>query len=459
MKHKFQAVVSSTIDDLEAYRNKASEILQKFEIQPRGFKIDSFEPSIRSSASTPWPVEESRKLVEEADLYLGIFAWKYGTVAPGENTSLTELEYNLAVELDMPRFLMVIDENCEVWNINQVDPPDSEQAKLLREFKSRIGKLEIITRFDTLNSFAENLEKTLLRWRMETPLNELPAGIGRLIEDNSQNLSGRYANRVRKWFSKRFALMTDFASKPNLMTNDPTVLDKAVVHVFENAEDLSSRAEFRGGVYCLRNDGLVLSHHVPHDPSVDIRMRYNASKRDYFQDSLESKEPLVSNSFKSADREKNIIVVAVPRFDSEKNWLGILDAVVDLPDAPFNDIASEVGGRHRIDNETGKKLELLLLDENARVLGSLNENRRGGSFDGNPNYEATLEKIRLKSAIEKHESDINQKIRENTDVTELKKELKDLKRACRKIEGSASGYGWLELVEGTPFHVVATWVD
>jgi tetratricopeptide (TPR) repeat protein len=43
-------------------------------------------------------IQESLRIVNEADIYLGIFAYRYGYIPQGYNISITEMEYNRAGE-------------------------------------------------------------------------------------------------------------------------------------------------------------------------------------------------------------------------------------------------------------------------------------------------------------------------------------------------------------------------
>ena len=48
-------------------------------------------------------IEASLQMVERSDVYMGIFANRYGYVPDGHNISITEMEYNRAVELNKSR--------------------------------------------------------------------------------------------------------------------------------------------------------------------------------------------------------------------------------------------------------------------------------------------------------------------------------------------------------------------
>lgn len=44
------------------------------------------------------PLDKCLEAVASSDLYVGIFAWRYGYRPPGYDRSITELEYRKAVE-------------------------------------------------------------------------------------------------------------------------------------------------------------------------------------------------------------------------------------------------------------------------------------------------------------------------------------------------------------------------
>ena len=47
-------------------------------------------------------IAESLRIVDEATIYLGIFAHRYGYIPKGNSISITEMEYNRAVERGIP---------------------------------------------------------------------------------------------------------------------------------------------------------------------------------------------------------------------------------------------------------------------------------------------------------------------------------------------------------------------
>src|SRR5689334_12356797 len=59
-------------------------------------------------------IEESLRIVNEADIYLGIFAYRYGYVPEGYDISITEMEYNRAAERGIPRLIFLMDKDHPV---------------------------------------------------------------------------------------------------------------------------------------------------------------------------------------------------------------------------------------------------------------------------------------------------------------------------------------------------------
>src|SRR5215471_20385275 len=53
-------------------------------------------------------IAESLRMVNEADIYLGIFAYRYGSIPEGYDISVTEMEYNRAVERGIPRLIFLV---------------------------------------------------------------------------------------------------------------------------------------------------------------------------------------------------------------------------------------------------------------------------------------------------------------------------------------------------------------
>lgn len=91
--------LSSTYEDLQSYRRVVFDALRK-----SGYQAIAMEDYV---AADQRPVEQCLKDVERADIYIGLFAFRYGYVPPAQHQnpqglSITELEFRHAQNLKKP---------------------------------------------------------------------------------------------------------------------------------------------------------------------------------------------------------------------------------------------------------------------------------------------------------------------------------------------------------------------
>jgi uncharacterized protein DUF4062 len=94
------AVISSTILDLPSHRDKAKDACLRQDVFPVMME--------QLPASNADAIRVSLDLVNKADLYIGIFANRYGHVPQGSEISISEMEYQRAVERDIPRHIFLM---------------------------------------------------------------------------------------------------------------------------------------------------------------------------------------------------------------------------------------------------------------------------------------------------------------------------------------------------------------
>ena len=66
------------------------------------------------------PVDKCICDVQSCDIFIGIYAFRYGFIPEGYDISITHLEYEAAGEVGIPRLIFLIDENAR-WTISAVD--------------------------------------------------------------------------------------------------------------------------------------------------------------------------------------------------------------------------------------------------------------------------------------------------------------------------------------------------
>lgn len=116
--------VSSTFDDLKEHRAQVRHALQRM-----GHEDVAME---RYGAADQRPVEKCLEDVAACDLYLGVFAWRYGFVPGGYDKSVTELEYRTAAGAGRDCLIFLIDEGAD-WPFNKIELAAVDRIKALRE--------------------------------------------------------------------------------------------------------------------------------------------------------------------------------------------------------------------------------------------------------------------------------------------------------------------------------------
>jgi tetratricopeptide (TPR) repeat protein len=76
------------------------------------------------SAYTREPVAKCLEDVASADVYLGLFAFRYGSIPPGQEKSITELEFRTAEKQGLKRLIFVVPDDAN-WPMNLVDQGDT----------------------------------------------------------------------------------------------------------------------------------------------------------------------------------------------------------------------------------------------------------------------------------------------------------------------------------------------
>jgi len=110
--------LSSTYTDLKDYRESVYRTLCKIE----GVQVVAMEDYV---ACDERPVNKCLNDVEKCDIYIGLFAWRYGFIPNGKKHSITNLEYLKAVETNKPTFIFLLDDKTKWPNEFKDKPPDN----------------------------------------------------------------------------------------------------------------------------------------------------------------------------------------------------------------------------------------------------------------------------------------------------------------------------------------------
>ena len=131
-----KVVVSSTVRDLEVHRKTLIDACLRLDMFP---KVMEYLPAADLGA-----LEVSLGLIDDADIFIGVYAYRYGTIIPGDTRSIIEHEYDRAVATNVPRFIFLIDSSHSV-TIDDIDK--GLAADKLAAFKVRVREERVVATF------------------------------------------------------------------------------------------------------------------------------------------------------------------------------------------------------------------------------------------------------------------------------------------------------------------------
>lgn len=107
------------------------------------------------------PKEECLRLVRSANVYVGIFAMRYGSVDPLSGKSMTQLEYEEAQAIRLPSLIYVMDEETHHVLPKHVDTGAS--AEKLRSLKSTLKKSHVVNFFSSPEDLVAKTTQDVVR--------------------------------------------------------------------------------------------------------------------------------------------------------------------------------------------------------------------------------------------------------------------------------------------------------
>ena len=149
-------MISSTARDLPEEREAILKACLKLKMMP-----DRMEDLPASSGNA---ISVSLEMVDRADIYVGVFAHRYGYVPEGEVLSITHMELNRAMERGIPVLIFIIDDNVPVL------PKNMDRGALgekIYELKETLKDTYVVNFFTS----PEDLKTKALHSLGEVPLN------------------------------------------------------------------------------------------------------------------------------------------------------------------------------------------------------------------------------------------------------------------------------------------------
>ncbi len=153
-----RVLISSTFIDLVEHRLAVADAIERL-----GLALSRMETF---GAMTEQASEACYAEVERSDLFVGIYAHRYGFVPPEGEKSITEAEFDHAFALRRPTFCFVVDQNYP-WPEDLVEGEPGQSR--LAAFKARLASLVVRDTFTTPTVLATRVASSLGRYLLADP--------------------------------------------------------------------------------------------------------------------------------------------------------------------------------------------------------------------------------------------------------------------------------------------------
>lgn len=196
MSHR--VFLSSTFTDLAEYRRTVQVAIRQ---------LGAVDVSMEHfGARDQRPVDECLRLVrQESDLFVGIYAHKYGYVPDGADVSISEMEYKAASEASLPRFIYIVDDN-QPWLPAHIDSGTSRER--LQSFKDALLKRHICQTFGGQDQLATKVVADVGRHIAMQSAEKVGPGIP-VQNIGIESLRGPVTETPDEWNGRRNAIYAD----------------------------------------------------------------------------------------------------------------------------------------------------------------------------------------------------------------------------------------------------------
>jgi hypothetical protein len=107
------------------------------------------------------PVDKCLQDVRNSNVYIGIFAMRYGFIPTGYDKSITHLEYEAAKQAGIPCLIFLLDESA-TWPVHSVDTGDGREK--IDQLRNELKNERIVSTFmnaDQLNGLVSAAVRNL----------------------------------------------------------------------------------------------------------------------------------------------------------------------------------------------------------------------------------------------------------------------------------------------------------
>jgi len=153
--------ISSTFEDLKDHREAVYKTLRQW-----GHDVIAMEDDVASDAR---PLDQCLENVLRSDVYIGLFAWRYGYVPPGQEKSITQLEYECARQAEKTCLIFLLHEDAD-WKIKFMDADRTQ----IEEFKRKLQTDHVVQFFKTVEDLKAKVSASLKDIPSDTSIERIP---------------------------------------------------------------------------------------------------------------------------------------------------------------------------------------------------------------------------------------------------------------------------------------------
>ena len=155
--------ISSTYTDFVEHRRQVYDILRKMR-----YDVIAMEDYV---ATDERPLDKCLDDVASCDLYVGIFAWRYGYIPDQDNPeqlSITELEYRKAREEDIPRLVFLVHDDAP-WPRQYMDEVTGEgkRGQKIKALRQELVTARLVQFFKTPEELAGQVAASVSKWAQD----------------------------------------------------------------------------------------------------------------------------------------------------------------------------------------------------------------------------------------------------------------------------------------------------
>ena len=147
--------ISSTYTDLKKERKAAAQAIQRLEHQAIAMEY--------YVASDPPPVDKCLADVKRCDAYIGIFAWRYGSIPHGYDKSITHLEFEAAKQAGIPCLIFLLNDDA-LW------PPkymaNGEERQKILQLRDELKQDHVVSFFKNADQLSGLVSPSVINLKL-----------------------------------------------------------------------------------------------------------------------------------------------------------------------------------------------------------------------------------------------------------------------------------------------------